>query len=37
VADEIAGKVVVMDPLDPDWLENMNKIARTFKETLIMD
>jgi len=35
VADEIAGKVIVMDPLDPDWLENMKKIARTFKEVLI--
>lgn len=35
VADEIGGKVVAMDPLAPDWLENMNKIARTFKDALI--
>jgi len=34
VADEIAGKVVAVDPLAPDWLDNMRKTARTFKEAL---
>lgn len=35
VADEIEGKVIIMDPLAPDWLENMKKIALTFKDALI--
>ncbi len=34
VADEIKGKVVTADPLAPDWLDNMRKTARTFKEAL---
>ncbi len=37
VANEIEGKVIAMDPLAPDWLENMKKIALTFKEALIME
>lgn len=35
VANEITGKVIAMDPLAPDWLENMKKIALTFKKALI--
>ncbi|MCX6581075.1 MAG: zinc ABC transporter substrate-binding protein [Candidatus Aminicenantes bacterium] len=34
VADEIDGKVVAVDPLAPDWPDNMRKTARTFKEAL---
>ncbi|HLP59950.1 MAG TPA: zinc ABC transporter substrate-binding protein [Candidatus Deferrimicrobium sp.] len=34
VANEIGGKVITVDPLAPDWLDNMRKIARTFKEAL---
>jgi len=34
VANEIDGKVIVMDPLAPDWLYNMKKMALTFKDAL---
>jgi zinc transport system substrate-binding protein len=34
VANEIKGKVITADPLAPDWLENMRKTARSFKEAL---
>lgn len=34
VADEINGKVISVDPLALDWLDNMRKTARTFKEAL---
>ncbi len=34
VAADINGKVVALDPLELNWLENMKKIARTFKEIL---
>lgn len=34
IAEAIGGKVVKMDPLAPDWLQNMKKIAGTLKETL---
>lgn len=37
VANEINGKVITLDPLDPDWLTNMKKIAHTFKEALKME
>lgn len=37
VANEIKGKVIVMDPLAPDWLDNMKQITRTFKEALPVD
>ncbi|MCP5107176.1 MAG: zinc ABC transporter solute-binding protein [bacterium] len=37
VAQEIGGKVIAMDPLAPDWLANMKKIARTFKEALVSE
>lgn len=37
VANEINGKVIAMDPLAPDWLSNMKKIAHTFKEALILE
>ena len=36
VANEIDGKVIAMDPLAPDWLDNMKKIALTFKDSLIV-
>ena len=32
VANEIDGKVVVLDPLAPDWLSNMKKIGETLKK-----
>jgi zinc transport system substrate-binding protein len=34
VADEINGKVIMLDPLAPNWLENMKEITLTFKEAL---
>jgi zinc transport system substrate-binding protein len=34
VAADINGSVIQLDPLAPDWLENMKKIARTLKESL---
>lgn len=34
VADEIDGKVVLLDPLAPDWLSNMKKIGETLKTYL---
>jgi zinc transport system substrate-binding protein len=36
VAKEINGKVIVMDPLAPNWLNNMKKIALTFKDSLTL-
>ncbi|MCP4219283.1 MAG: zinc ABC transporter solute-binding protein [bacterium] len=37
VAGEIGGKVVAMDPLAFQWLDNMKKIALTFKNSLEME
>lgn len=37
VAKEINGNVIAMDPLAPDWLDNMKKIALTFKEALTVE
>jgi zinc transport system substrate-binding protein len=34
IAREIDGKVVVLDPLAPDWLNNMKKIGEILKATL---
>jgi len=34
VAAEIGGRVVILDPLAPDWLDNMKKIAQAFSDTL---
>ena len=34
VANEIDGKVVILDPLAPDWLSNMKKIGETLKKAL---
>ncbi|MCK4765825.1 MAG: zinc ABC transporter substrate-binding protein [Candidatus Aminicenantes bacterium] len=34
VAAEIEGRVVQLDPLALDWLDNMKQIARAFKEAL---
>ena len=36
-ANEIDGKVIAMDTLAPDWLDNMKKIALTFKEALTVE
>jgi zinc transport system substrate-binding protein len=36
VANEIDGKVIAMDPLAPDWLNNLKKMALIFKESLII-
>lgn len=37
IADAIGGKVVAMDPLAPDWLKNMKKIAETFNASLMAE
>jgi len=34
IAREIGGRVVIIDPLAGDYLENMRKVAAAFKETL---
>jgi zinc transport system substrate-binding protein len=34
IAGEIGGKVLLISPLDPDWLENMRKVADAFAEAL---
>lgn len=34
VADEIQGKVVIMDPLAEDWLDNMRRTAQVLSESL---
>lgn len=34
VANEIDGKVVILDPLAAEWLSNMKKIGETLKEAL---
>nr|WP_320190228.1 zinc ABC transporter substrate-binding protein [uncultured Desulfobacter sp.] len=34
VAKEISGQVIPADPLAPDWLDNMRKVAAQFKEVL---
>lgn len=33
IANEIGGKVVVVDPLDSNYLENMQKVAEAFAST----
>lgn len=37
VANEIDGKVITIDPLAPDWLANMKKMALSFKEALTLE
>ena len=34
IAKEIDGAVVLISPLAPDWLDNLNKVARTFADVL---
>jgi zinc transport system substrate-binding protein len=34
IADEIGGEVVLISPLEPDWLENMRRVADTFARVL---
>jgi zinc transport system substrate-binding protein len=34
IAKEIGGKVILIDPLDPNWSENLRKVSQTFAETL---
>jgi zinc transport system substrate-binding protein len=34
IAREIGGKVLLISPLDPDWLENMRRVAGAFAEVL---
>ena len=34
IADEIGGKVLLISPLAPDWLDNMRQVARTFSEVM---
>ncbi len=33
-ADEIGGQVVQLDPLSPDWLDNMKTIAQAFRDAV---
>jgi zinc transport system substrate-binding protein len=37
VADEINGKVIMLDPLAPNWLDNMKQITFAFREALQVD
>ena len=34
IANEIGGKVLLISPLEPDWLANMQTVAQTFAEVL---
>jgi zinc transport system substrate-binding protein len=34
IASEIGGKVLLISPLAPDWLDNMRRVARTFSEVM---
>jgi zinc transport system substrate-binding protein len=34
IAGEIGGEVLLIDPLAPDWLENMRTVAQTFADVL---
>lgn len=34
IANEIGGEVLLIDPLAPDWLENMRAVAQTFADVL---
>lgn len=34
IAQEIKGKVIYIDPLDPNWSENLIKVSETFSEVL---
>jgi zinc transport system substrate-binding protein len=34
LADEIGGRVIVVDPMGEDWLAEMRSAARAFKEEL---
>jgi zinc transport system substrate-binding protein len=34
IADEIGGKVLLISPLAPDWLDNLRHVAETFAEVL---
>ena len=34
IAQEIGGKVLLISPLAPDWLDNMRRVAQTFADVL---
>jgi zinc transport system substrate-binding protein len=34
IAQEIGGKVLLISPLAPDWLDNLRRVAETFAEGL---
>jgi zinc transport system substrate-binding protein len=34
IAEEIGGRVLLISPLAPDWLENLQRVADTFAEVL---
>ena len=34
IAREIGGEVILIDPLEENWLENLREVAKTFKETV---
>lgn len=34
IAQEISGEVILIGPLNPDWLNNLNKVAETFANVL---
>ncbi len=34
IAEEIGGEVLLIDPLAPDWLDNLRRVAETFADVL---
>jgi len=34
IANEIGGEVILISPLNPDWLNNLNRVAETFANVL---
>jgi zinc transport system substrate-binding protein len=34
IADQIGGEVLLISPLNPDWLNNLNKVAATFADVM---
>jgi len=34
IANEIGGEVLLISPLNPEWLDNLRKVAKTFAEVL---
>lgn len=34
IADQIGGEVLLISPLNPDWLNNLRNVAATFVDVL---